>query len=236
MASELKVGGLEVSTAADTDVRLTVSNTSGVRDTSLEFADGLGVESEINYSSYYKRLDINNKEAGEVRVSTSDTPRLTIDSAGLCSFSSGIAVTTGGVKFPATQSASADANTLDDYEEGSADSMTMAPNTSGTITLHSSYDSIYYTKVGNLVTCFAQLSVLSVDAPVGSYVSVSLPFTAAATVGKRYGFSAFWYQGSNVYSVVPASVQNGTAVVIIRLDASLIAASEEIWLSFSYSV
>ena len=44
---------------------------------------------------------------------TGGSERLRITTAGV------VELTSGQLKFPATQSASADANTLDDYEEGS---------------------------------------------------------------------------------------------------------------------
>jgi hypothetical protein len=84
--------------------------------------------------------------------STAVTERLRITSAGV------VELTSGQLKFPATQSASADANTLDDYEEGTwtpvvADAAT-AGNT-GTYTLDAG--SAVYTKIGNLVTIAAML-------------------------------------------------------------------------------
>jgi hypothetical protein len=55
-----------------------------------------------------------------------------------------------GIAFPATQSASSDANTLDDYEEG-----TWTPTLRGSSsnpTVSSSNATGWYTKIGNLVT------------------------------------------------------------------------------------
>ena len=53
-----------------------------------------------------------------------------------------------GITFPATQSASSNANTLDDYEEG-----TWTPNQGSGLTVSGSFESAgYYTKIGNLVT------------------------------------------------------------------------------------
>jgi hypothetical protein len=49
-----------------------------------------------------------------------------------------------GIQFPATQVPSSNANTLDDYEEGT---WTATP-TSGTVTLN---DTFYYTKIGRIV-------------------------------------------------------------------------------------
>ena len=56
-----------------------------------------------------------------------------------------------GITFPATQSASTNANTLDDYEEGTFTGALVC-STSGTITLNASFNTGAYTKIGRLVT------------------------------------------------------------------------------------
>jgi len=68
------------------------------------------------------------------------------------------------------------ANKLDDYEEGTHVA-TVTPSTSGTITLTSTIDTLGYTKIGRQVTITGYLNVQSVSSPVGSYVSVTLPFS-----------------------------------------------------------
>jgi hypothetical protein len=83
-----------------------------------------------------------------------------------------------GINFPATQVASADANTLDDYEEG-VYTPTVTAGTSGTITINASYDILTYTKIGRLVTITGLLVVGSVSSPVGE-LRISLPFTPAS--------------------------------------------------------
>ena len=79
-----------------------------------------------------------------------------------------------GVTFPATQSASTDANTLDDYEEG-----TWTP-TLGTLTQVGGTlsSSGRYTKIGRSVTVTGRLDISggTVAGAAGSYLS-SLPFT-----------------------------------------------------------
>jgi hypothetical protein len=77
------------------------------------------------------------------------------------------------INFPSTQVASADANTLDDYEEG-----TFAPSliasTSGTVTLD--FTTLAYTKVGRVVTITGEIQVGSVSSPVGDITLENLPF------------------------------------------------------------
>lgn len=88
--------------------------------------------------------------------------------------------TTGLIAFPATQVTSADANTLDDYEEGT---WTPALNcgTSGSITLSTATG--FYTKVGRLVTLTARCTVLSVSSPLGQLSVGNNPFTSAVFTG-----------------------------------------------------
>jgi len=83
-----------------------------------------------------------------------------------------------GITFPATQSASTDANTLDDYEEGtwtptltaSSGSVTYGANHSGT-----------YQKIGNRVYCFGYLSLASSSLSGQLFVG-GLPFTSSSSV------------------------------------------------------
>ncbi len=75
----------------------------------------------------------------------------------------------GGIKFPATQIASSDANSLDDYEEGN-----WSPKNSGGTNL-SINNSATYIKIGKLVFINADINQLSQATVYG------LPFTSAST-------------------------------------------------------
>jgi hypothetical protein len=86
-----------------------------------------------------------------------------------------------GITFPATQSASTNANTLDDYEEGTW-TATMGTSTSGTITIGTANQG-FYTKVGRVVTVCGQFNVASVSSPVGEWQILGLPFPNINAVG-----------------------------------------------------
>lgn len=76
-----------------------------------------------------------------------------------------------GVSFPATQSASTDPNTMDDYEEG-----TWTPSVGGTATY--TLQSGTYTKIGNLAFITGQIVINAIG--TGNTTDISgLPFTAA---------------------------------------------------------
>ena len=76
-----------------------------------------------------------------------------------------------GIAFPATQSASSDANTLDDYEEG-----TWTVSIGGTATYTNQLGR--YTKIGNLVCIEAHLTILSIGSGLAGGMS-GLPFVHA---------------------------------------------------------
>ena len=81
----------------------------------------------------------------------------------------------GQIKFPATQNASADANTLDDYEEG-----TFTPTldfTSGSTGLTTSASNGYYTKIGDLVRVFFRVTFTAKGSSSGGLRITNLPFT-----------------------------------------------------------
>ena len=82
-----------------------------------------------------------------------------------------------GIKFPATQSASSDANTLDDYEEGTW-TPALAGEGGGSNTFISKYG--YYTKIGRLVTVtFTTSNISSPNAQTNSWNITGLPFQSA---------------------------------------------------------
>ena len=80
-----------------------------------------------------------------------------------------------GVSFPATQNASTDPNTLDDYEEGSC-SLTITA-VAGSITTSSAVAN--YTKIGRLVTITGDLVITNNGTGSGGLLVSGLPFTSA---------------------------------------------------------
>jgi hypothetical protein len=110
---------------------------------------------------------------------TAGTERMRINAGApiLCLSGGNTSATGTGIAFPATQSASSDANTLDDYEEGT---FTPALSWLGTITY--SAQSGTYTKVGRLVTCTIFISASSTDTTQDATTMnfSSLPFTVSS--------------------------------------------------------
>ena len=87
-----------------------------------------------------------------------------------------------GITFPATQSASSDANTLDDYEEGTFTPF-YTPDNGAFTTLTYSAQTGKYTKIGNFVFFSINIftSAVTLGTASGGLAIGGLPFTADAT-------------------------------------------------------
>ena len=83
-----------------------------------------------------------------------------------------------GITFPASQSASSDANTLDDYEEGTWTPTLRGDSTAGTYTPANIKG--YYTKIGNQVTCWASFTLSAATGGSGYAQFGGLPFSYKA--------------------------------------------------------
>jgi hypothetical protein len=130
------------------------------------------------------KLKINNVEKASISSAgafTSTTIDATVLTGNLPSIS-GASLTnlpsqahTGNVAFPATQVASADANTLDDYEEGTFTPILTAA--SGNDHVHSTKVG-FYTKVGNIVTVACHWVHYGGGTSSGDVTIFGLPFTS----------------------------------------------------------
>jgi len=93
------------------------------------------------------------------------------------SFGNSGIVTANGIKFPATQVASADANTLDDYEEGT---WTPIDASGASLSFSNTSGNCLYTKVGKVVTACFRVTYPSTANTSFAYIG-GLPFTSAVT-------------------------------------------------------
>ena len=119
-----------------------------------------------------------------------------------------INLTGGQITFPATAVPSADANTLDDYEEG-----TWTPSLGGTATYNAR--SARYTKIGNTVNAFCLLNVSLIG--TGSTTLVSgLPFVSAVRSLGSMGFFAIL--STNVVFLSP--IADGSTISFLGTTAA----------------
>lgn len=106
-----------------------------------------------------------------------------------------------GITFPATVSASSDANTLDDYEEGTwTPAVTFGGGSTG-ITYSTQIGN--YTKIGRIVYVQFRITLSNKGSSTGSAALGGLPFTSGGTYSQNYiihdntagfsaGFGMYW--------------------------------------------
>jgi len=169
-------------------------NSSGAQSQGVNLRDGNASASGSIFSVYRKsddtflglvrRMGTDNaillSGNSYLALGSDNTERMRITASGV------LELTQGQIKFPATQVASADANTLDDYEEG-----TWTPAGNGiTFTTPEGH----YTKIGNVVTVVARVTFPN-TANASSALIQGLPFTGkdnmtAGSIGlTNYGSS-----------------------------------------------
>jgi hypothetical protein len=149
-----------------------------------------------------------------------------------------------GITFPATQSASSDANTLDDYEEGN---VTLGATTtmiagSGTITINTGTSFLKYTKIGRKVTITGNLAVSSVSSPTGNIYIVGLPFSSGTNCISSLSLYSYGYVATMTTNVLgymsDASTEFGlqktNGVGNVAVLGPDIQAGTGIWISLSY--
>jgi len=143
-----------------------------------------------------------------------------------------------GITFPATANRpSSEPNTLWDYEEGTY-TVTLTPQTSGTITLSGAVNEGAYTKVGRVVTITAQVQIDSVSSPSGSYIDFSIPFAIANltdSAGRVY-FAGVYQQGNSPFTTSINRVLGIETFSTVRfyITAATVAAGDELGIAFSY--
>jgi hypothetical protein len=139
-----------------------------------------------------------------------------IQSVGSISVGNATPSTSGaGITFPATQSASSNANTLDDYEQGTW-TVGLTAETSGTITTNTQTGT--YTKVGRQVTVNGFITVASVSSPVGLLRMTGLPF-ACGTARCAVSIWPHSLNAAAITAVVGFIIPNESTVVLYVYNA-----------------
>ena len=124
-----------------------------------------------------------------------------------------------GITFPATQSASTDANTLDDYEEGTFTPAFTGSTVNPTVAYNWRYG--YYTKVGNQVTLWFGLNVSSITVAGSGNLGVTLPFTSLNRSDNRLPGSISgglsYTSGASIY---PLQYENQSYILFRQYDST----------------
>jgi hypothetical protein len=181
--------------------------------TKLEVVNSAGDVIRVSNGTQSLNLGMNNGSGGSylfenganaLRFGTNGTERMRINAGApiLCLSGGSTSATGTGIAFPATQSASSDANTLDDYEEG-----TWTPTDNSGASLSFTGVSATYVKVGQMVIAWCQINYPSTASTNGASIT-GLPFTVAGQdiYGGFTRYSTYGY----VYPTLGASGVSGS--------------------------
>jgi hypothetical protein len=145
-----------------------------------------------------------------------------------------------GVSFPATQSASTDANTLDDYEEGTWSPVISDGTNNATMTTTSGN----YVKVGTLVYITCNAYIAAIGSLSGNLRITGLPFAISGDgVGVACGYgqqlsitagNAVSLYGGNGTSYLQLRIWNATTGTGQLSSSNLIGANSGVGFSLSY--
>jgi hypothetical protein len=134
----------------------------------------------------------------------------------------------GNIAFPASQSASGDANTLDDYQEGSFTPVFTAATPPTGVTYGTQVGD--YTKIGNLVLFHLRVQLTNKGAGGAGAISITgLPFTSANDIGNTadIGHDNITFTGG--YTALVAFVAANSTVLTINEQGSAVAALGVTW-------
>lgn len=135
-----------------------------------------------------------------------------------------VSLSAGQLKFPGTQNASANVNTLDDYEEGTFSPALTYLGTPGSISYLYSIGA--YTKIGNRVLISINIALSAQSGIAGAATITGLPFTSETTANNSVGGSMYitgvtsavvfpmWYINPNTTAILLQFLNAGTAAAM----------------------
>lgn len=223
-------GSVVVAINSATQVSIATANTGGALTTSTTAGNwGVLIYDGTNNASMLQFRNNVGSAAGNISLSSAGATSILISSV-------------AGVNFPATQVASADANTLDDYEEGTFTPALTAGTTNPTVTYV--VQSGNYTKVGRVVSISARLQISAISGGSGAIRISGLPFANAMGI---CGAHASWistltlpvgttwadtyFEGNDLHLCIAAS---GTAAGAQQLSIGAVGASFDTSIQFTY--
>jgi hypothetical protein len=171
----------------------------------------------------------------------SPTNRLSITNSGTVVLQGGNTSATGvGITFPASQSASSDANTLDDYEEGTwTPGITFGGGSTGVV--YTVSNTGFYTKVGRLVTLTFAIDVSNKGSSTGNAFITGAPFSCINSQGGRGG-AAIGYTGGLSVNNPNIMMDAGSGAMAFRtpngadMNNTSFFTSFSVYCSYSYFV
>lgn len=174
-----------------------------------------GVAVQYGVLSGQITVPTNGSERGTVILSARGTASINLNgSTSVVQIDGRIDSLTGQFSFPATQNASSNANTLDDYEEG-----TFTPGLSfggGTTGMTFAGRSAAYTKTGDQVFCFGFENLSAKGSSTGSAAITGLPFS----INSSYNAPAVLSGWSNLTTTTMLIGQGGGSTTTISLQTT----------------
>ena len=160
-----------------------------------------------------------------MRFAVSDIERFRLNTNGALVLQGGNTAASGvGIAFPATQSASSDANTLDDYEEG-----TWTPVVGGTATY--SIQSGSYTKIGRLVTLNFDCAVTTLGTGSNRYITgIPFVFSTGSGAARFAGGAAYFYGLAISSTCFYVQIDNNGIFVDITAASAASITDNPVWI------
>jgi len=172
---DVGIGSTQISTKLDV-----VQSTGGTDTLKLENSSSNNVIRLQSASTFDNYIDFySGASSGALIFRRGGTESARFNSTGAFVLAGGTTTANGiGIAFPATQSASTDPNTLDDYEEGTwTPQLSFGGATTGIV--QNIYTSGHYTKVGRLVVVRCTIELTNKGTATGAAAVTGLPFTSS---------------------------------------------------------
>ncbi len=175
-------------------------------------------------TNYWDMLGVFSDSNDTLRFRYNGTDRMVMNNSGVIALTGGDSDANGvGITFPATQVASTNANTLDDYEEGTfTPSLTFGGGSTG-ITYGSREGT--YVKVGRMVYIRMGMILSNKGSSSGSAVVTGLPFTSQS---QSYSDPSAMFNGTTFSSlssgITGLVTNNGTSVNLNTITSTGVAA------------
>mgnify|MGYP003113863363 CR=1 FL=1 len=139
----------------------------------------------------------------------------------------------GGVYLGGTGSA----NYLDDYEIGTFQ-VTVSTQTSGTITVNSTFDTLSYTKIGRMVSISGIFGISSVSSPVGTFFLINgFPFNTgdlSELGGRASAHISFADSSASTVTSVGTLMLESTNQLRVYVNCASVGAGDDFYVNFSY--
>lgn len=177
----------------------------------IQLADGTAAAPSLNFAND-TNTGIFRPTTDEIALTEGGVEGMRLNASGNVQFAKNISIggatptTSGtGITFPATASPSSNANTLDDYEEG-----TFTPNVGGNTTY--AYQDGKYTKIGNVVYVSIGMAITTIGTGSVNVIS-GLPFTCRSTLSApTLAVNYFDNLNTSLTFLVGAVNQNDTTI------------------------